>query len=182
MKNIKNFTISFEASIEDSIAALNSNGSQIVFVVKDKRVLGTVTDGDIRRAILKRLKLDSPVNKIMNKNFFFLSDNATEKEAFLLMQKNTLRHVPLLDKEKKLKNIFFLENLVKPKNLLNDVIIMAGGEGKRLGNLTKNCPKPMLEINNKPILEIILELTLTCRIKVLNNTRQDEKFNLIFKN
>lgn len=165
MKNMKNFTISYEASIEEAIAALNSNGSQIVFVVKDKRVLGTVTDGDIRRAILKRLKLDSSVNKIMNKNFLFLLGNATEKEALLLMQKNTVRHVPLLDQEKKLKNIFFLENLVNPKNLLNDVIIMAGGEGKRLGNLTKNCPKPMLKINNKPILEIILEQCIDSGLK-----------------
>ena len=63
------------------------------------------------------------------------------------MKKETLKQMPLLDKEGRLKKIFLLDELIKPKFLPNDVVIMAGGKGKRLGVLTEDCPKPMLKIN-----------------------------------
>jgi dTDP-glucose pyrophosphorylase len=157
MKDIKKFIISVDHSIKQAISTLEANASQIVLVARENKLLGTITDGDIRRALLRGELLDSSLEKIMNKNFIFLSETASEKEALALMQKKILKHMPTLDKEGKITNLFLLSELIKPKLLSHDVVIMAGGEGKRLGSLTKNCPKPMLKINGKHILEIILE-------------------------
>jgi dTDP-glucose pyrophosphorylase/CBS domain-containing protein len=158
MKNINNYTISSNSSIRETILKLEANASQIVIVIrKDGQVLGTVTDGDIRRALLKGIELDSSTDNVMNKNFIFLLEPASKKDAITLMQKEKLKHIPLLDSKKVLIKIYSLEDLIKADSLDNVVIIMAGGEGKRLGQLTKNAPKPMLKVNNKPILEIILE-------------------------
>ena len=165
MKDLKDYIISLDSSIKQLIFKLESNASQIVLVVKNERLQGTVTDGDIRRALLRGETLDSSVEKIMNKNFKFLPETASEIEALSLMKKETLKQMPLLDKEGRLKKIFLLDELIKPKFLPNDVVIMAGGKGKRLGVLTQDCPKPMLKINNKPILEIILEQCIEAGLK-----------------
>ena len=165
MKDLKDYIISLDSSIKQLIFKLESNASQIVLVVKDERLQGTVTDGDIRRALLRGETLNSSVEKIMNKNFKFLPETASEIEAFSLMKKETLKQMPLLDKEGRLKKIFLLDELIKPKFLPNDVVIMAGGKGKRLGVLTEDCPKPMLKINNRPILEIILEQCIEAGLK-----------------
>ena len=165
MKDLKDYIISLDSSIKQLIFKLESNASQIVLVVKNERLQGTVTDGDIRRALLRGETLDSPVEKIMNKNFKFLPETASEVEALYLMKKESLKQMPLLDKEGRLKKIFLLDELIKPKLLPNDVVIMAGGKGKRLGVLTEDCPKPMLKINNRPILEIILEQCIEAGLK-----------------
>ena len=166
MKNINNYTIFSGSSIRQVILKLEANSSQIVIVIKKEgQVLGTVTDGDIRRAILKGIELNSSVDNIMNKNFVFLSEPASEKDAIALMRKKTLKHIPLLNIKRILIKIYLLEDLIISDSLDNDVIIMAGGEGKRLGELTKNCPKPMLKVNNKPISEIILEQCIEAGFK-----------------
>lgn len=157
MKELKSHFISSSSSIREAINIIDKTSSQIALVVKNDRLEAVVTDGDIRRGLLSGETLDSPIEKIMHKNFKFLPETATEKQAIALMQKETLRQVPILDKDGRIIKLFLLDELIKPQHLTNDVIIMAGGEGKRLGSLTKNCPKPMLKINGKHILEIILE-------------------------
>jgi dTDP-glucose pyrophosphorylase len=157
MKEIKNHFISSTSSIREAISIIDKTSSQIALVVKNDCLEAVVTDGDIRRGLLNGTTLDSPVEKIMHKNYKFLPETATEKQALALMQKESLRQVPVLDKEGRIIKLYLLDKLIRPQNLTNDVIIMAGGEGKRLGSLTKNCPKPMLKINGKHILEIILE-------------------------
>lgn len=157
MRELNDHFISSISSIRDAITVIDRTPSQIALVIKSGRLEGVVTDGDIRRALLIGETLDSPVDKVMQKNFKFLPETATEQEALALMQKKILKHMPTLDKEGKITNLFLLSELIKPKLLSHDVVIMAGGEGKRLGSLTKNCPKPMLKINGKHILEIILE-------------------------
>ena len=167
MKNINNYTIPSSSSVRQVILKLQANASQIVIVInkKERQVLGTVTDGDIRRALLKGIELDSSADDIMNRNFIFLLEPASKKDAITLMQKKKLKHIPLLDSKRVLIKIYSLEDLIKSDSLDNDVIIMAGGEGKRLRELTKNCPKPMLKVNNKPILEIILEQCIEAGFK-----------------
>ena len=109
MKDLNNYTVSIESSVKQLILKLESNASQIVLVVKNNRLLGTVTDGDIRRALLKGETLGSSVEKVMNKNFKFLPETASEIEAITHMKKETLKQMPILDSEGKIKNIFLLD-------------------------------------------------------------------------
>jgi len=157
MTNLNNHFISSISSIREAINVIDKTASQIALVVTDGYLEAVVTDGDIRRALLLGETLDSPIKKIMQKDFKFLPETATEDEALSLMKKERLKQIPILDKERRVIKLFLLDVLIKPRLLKNNVVIMAGGEGKRLGSLTKNCPKPMLKINGKHILEIILE-------------------------
>jgi dTDP-glucose pyrophosphorylase len=157
MRKLNDHFISSISLIRDAITVIDRTPSQIALVIKSGRLEGVVTDGDIRRALLIGETLDSPVDKVMQKNFKFLPETATEQEALALMQSKKLKQIPVLSMDRRVVKIFLLDDLIKPMHLPNDVVIMAGGEGRRLGALTKNCPKPMLKVNDKPILEIILE-------------------------
>jgi NDP-sugar pyrophosphorylase family protein len=93
----------------------------------------------------------------MSCNFRALPSSATEEEVLALMRRETLHQVPVLDDEGRVVRLFLLEELITPKQRPNPVVIMAGGEGRRLHPLTQVCPKPMLRVGGKPLLEIILE-------------------------
>lgn len=121
------------------------------------RLFGIITDGDVRRGLLRGESLDAPVTKIMRRDFRSLPANATAADALALMQRETLHQIPVLDESGKVVHLFLLEDLIKPQRLPNSVVIMAGGEGKRLRPLTHDCPKPMLQVSGKPLLEIILK-------------------------
>lgn len=158
MKNIHNLQITPTTSLHDAILVIDREALQIAFVIDaDGRLLGTVTDGDVRRALLRGETLDSPVERVMYRDFRWLPESATEKTALDQMRRESLHQLPVLDKQGRIVHLFLLEELVKPKTLSNWVVIMAGGEGKRLRPLTTDVPKPMLRIGGKPILEIILE-------------------------
>lgn len=157
MKNLNKFIISENSSIKKAIFVINQTASQIALVVKRQKLIGVVTDGDIRRALLKGFKLNSKVENIMQRDYIFLLKPASEKDALKLMRRKTIKQIPLVDKNKKLMNLFLLDNLMSSNSISNEVVIMAGGKGTRLGELTKNCPKPMLNIGSKPMLEIILK-------------------------
>ena len=144
---------------------INKISIQIALVVEIEELVGTVTDGDIRRAILRGESLDTSVKNIMQKKYVFLREYDTEIKALGIMSKNFLRYVPVIDSKRRLINLFTQEEFAKPKFLSNEVIIMAGGKGTRLGELTKNNPKPMVKINGTPILQIILEQCILAGFK-----------------
>lgn len=140
------------------VQAIDAGASQIVLVVEqDSRLLGTVTDGDFRRALLKGLPMETPVTQIMNTNFHWLPSTATEGEALRLMHRRGIHQVPVLDDAGCVIRLFLIEEIIQQQARPNPVVIMAGGRGQRLKHLTSDCPKPMLPVGNKPILEIILE-------------------------
>jgi dTDP-glucose pyrophosphorylase len=156
--NIQSLQLTTSASLSDAIKVIEVGHVQIAFVVdENKRLIGTITDGDIRRALLRGESLDTPVEKIMFQNFHVLPASATEENALELMRRETLHQIPALDEHGCVVRLFLLEELIKPKRRANPVVIMAGGEGKRLRPLTQDCPKPMLRVGGKPLLEIILE-------------------------
>lgn len=160
MKNFyrKEFEISLTSTIKDALRQLNESTVKILFVVDDvMRVLGTITDGDIRRGILNGLTLDSGLSDVMRKNFRWIKNGSLKVDANKLMRSEGLQQLPVLDSFGRLIDIFVKEDFYENQSLPNTVIVMAGGKGVRLGRLTENCPKPMLHIGNKPILEIILE-------------------------
>ena len=143
----------------DAISIIDKSEAKIA-LVKDKNesIVGTITDGDIRRALLCGEGLDCPVNKIMNKNFKYINfDDYKEKSISQLKFDKELIAIPVLDKKKKLVKVLFSNDLEENRVLENPVLIMAGGKGTRLYPQTENCPKPMLKVGGKPMLEIILE-------------------------
>ena len=157
-QNLKKIILKENSQIRDVVKILNKYGLKICLVVDiNLNLLGTITDGDIRRGFLKGLKLTDKIKKILNRKFFSIQKgHHLKKDAYKIMKKKNIHCLPVLQK-KKLVDIFFFENyLFKGTRIQNDFIILAGGFGKRLYPITKNIPKPMIIVKNKPILEHII--------------------------
>jgi dTDP-glucose pyrophosphorylase/CBS domain-containing protein len=150
-------TISPIVSIKEAIEVIDRGSAQIALVVEANHLIGVVTDGDIRRALLRGESIDASVANAMRRDFNYLNTSATKEEALELMKREALNQIPVLDEHGRVVQLFLLQDLIKPQSLSNAVVIMAGGEGKRLHPLTHDCPKPMLRIADKPLLEIILK-------------------------
>ena len=146
------------SSIKSAIKTLNKNALQIVLVTKNKnQLVGTLTDGDIRRALIKDSNLNRSIKNIINKKPIVAFETTSGSEINYLMASKNIRHLPIIsEKNQRIIDLKFQNEKMKIKNIKNKFIIMAGGKGKRLLPYTKNCPKPMLAIQNKPILEHIL--------------------------
>lgn len=145
-----------EATIVDALRVIDSEALRIALVVNDEQhLLGVVTDGDIRRGILNSLPLDTPIVEIMNCSPTTASINTAKEQLVKLMESKSILAVPLLE-DNKVVGLETLHHLFEEKTYQNPVFIMAGGFGTRLRPLTDNCPKPMLKIGNKPILETVI--------------------------
>lgn len=158
MKNWRNTLIGPDDGIIRALQALDSSALQIILVVDGSgRLLGTVTDGDVRRGILKGIQLDAPVSAIMNRNFH-TGLAGTERLVLLArMRRDNLHQLPILDGAGLVVGLETLEELLHIQDRDNWVVLMAGGEGRRLYPLTKDVPKPLLSVGSKPLLETILE-------------------------
>ena len=158
MVNFKKLLINYNSKIIDALNVIEKGASQIALVTDDSgRLVGILSDGDIRRGLLKGESLDSNVNKIMCKNYISINQYTNKNDLNKLMRSKGIRHLPMIDNKGFIKDLILLEELFKDPKLLNPIVIMAGGKGKRLMPFTEKCPKPMLEINGKPMLGIILE-------------------------
>jgi dTDP-glucose pyrophosphorylase/CBS domain-containing protein len=152
------------ASIREAMACIDSNSKEIALVVDQQGyLLGTVTDGDIRRAILAAFDLDSQVNDLLqnrtckpNPKPVTALIGTSETELLQAMKKDFLRHIPLVDDHQRLVDLVMLRDLVEAGELLLQAVIMAGGFGNRLRPLTESLPKPMLPVGDKPLLELII--------------------------
>ena len=160
MREIKDYCVSPHSTLRKAVEIIDRGAAQIALVTESDRLIGIVTDGDVRRGLLRGESLEATVTNIMQQDFRSLPASATAAEALAFMQRETLHQIPALDETGKVVHLFLLEDLIKPQRLPNSVVIMAGGEGKRLRPLTSNCPKPMLHVAGEPILEIILKQCL----------------------
>src|SRR5215813_7439389 len=147
-------------SIRDAMRVITDNWREIALVADDAgHVSGVVTDGDIRRGLLSGLTLDSPVSRVMTTNYIHVGTEADRASVLDLMKARRIRHIPVLDRERRLVGIHFLESLLGVGDRPNVAVIMAGGEGRRLRPLTDRLPKPMVPVAGRPILErIVLHL------------------------
>lgn len=146
-----------DVSLESAIAVLDKAALRVVLVVDDQeKLLGTLTDGDVRRALLQRLPLETAVNKVMNTNPKVAKETWTESRLRSLMEKYQVLQLPLVNDQGKMVGLVNLHELLNKSRHDNPVFLMAGGFGTRLRPLTNNCPKPMLKVGDKPILEQIL--------------------------
>ena len=158
MRDLVDYLVRPDASLREVIEIIDRGAAQIALVTDaENKLLGVITDGDIRRAMLRDESLMSFAENIMFRDFRSLPSSSTNEEALAFMRRETLHQIPALDEQGRVVRLFLLEDLIKPKKRKNPVVIMAGGEGKRLRPLTENCPKPMLLVGGKPLLEIILE-------------------------
>lgn len=157
-KDWKRLTLLGEKSIESAILLLEETGAQIVLVVdKQHRLLGTLTDGDIRRGLLADLKLSTSVADIMNKNPVTTTLNATHNQILDQMHLSGVRQIPALDHNQRIRSLYLWNEITTVSPISNSMVIMAGGLGKRLRPQTFDVPKPMILVGGKPILQHIIE-------------------------
>jgi len=159
MKNWENLQLLVTEKISRAIEVLDKSKLKICLVVNDqKQFIGTITDGDLRRGILKGFGINDTLDKVMNANPSYLfPEQITEKKQQQLRDQG-VNVAPILTPDKKIKDIIVLQRSTQfLLERTNRVVIMAGGLGKRLGELTKDVPKPMLKVGDKPILEVIIE-------------------------
>jgi dTDP-glucose pyrophosphorylase/predicted transcriptional regulator len=159
MKNWEKILVNKEDTIISILEVLNNSGTQFVAVVDaDKKLLGALTDGDIRRGLVRGIQLQDKVEKVMNVAPKTLPSNTPKEKILKIMKEKDIHHLPLVNEKNIIVNIVSVEELVQVERKENHVILMAGGLGARLADLTTNCPKPMLKVGGKPILETIIEI------------------------
>ena len=158
MKNIENIKLRQNATIKEALGIIDSGAMQIALVVDDNdKLLGTLTDGDIRRGILRGLDLDSSIETIVFKEPAIAKISSTKEEILKIALSKKLHQIPIVDDNGIVLDLKEIEELVEPKIKTSRVILMVGGLGTRLRPLTQDTPKPMLKVGNKPILQTIVE-------------------------
>lgn len=164
--DISTLCIAADSSIRQAIDCIERSVAKIALVVDDeKHLLDTITDGDIRRAILTGINLDAHVGDLRGrkgKNSRYsqaiTAAKGTKKSVLLsLMKQNDVRHVPLVDDKKSVVGLVTLRELIADDTLPIQAVVMAGGSGTRLRPLTENLPKPMVPVDGRPMLERIIE-------------------------
>lgn len=164
---LKSLLIPTDITIKQAMQKLNTTGGRILFVVDESlRLLGTVTDGDIRRGIINGLGFSTTIGKIMYRDYIAVKANVPKVEdcARQMMIKNKIEQVPVLNDTGEIIDIILWTDILEEKKPFeakrfysNPVVIMAGGKGSRLDPFTKIFPKPLIPIGNKPAVEIIME-------------------------
>lgn len=158
MENFKKMLLDPNVSVIDSMKIVTDLGSQFAAIVDENEILlGVISDADFRKAVLNKISMDAPVSEIMNREPKVAKSNFSKKQILKIVQSFGISHVPVIDENRKVLSILNIKDLIEEKVKQNPVVIMAGGLGARLGELTANCPKPLLKVGEKPILEIILE-------------------------
>lgn len=154
--NWKNIAIAPESSIRDALLLLDKEALRIALVVDaNDQLLGVLTDGDVRRGLLRNCTLQSPVSDVMNPRPLTAELGTPRRDLVKLMTRKKLLSIPLL-KDSKVVGLETLQTAADGVQYDNPVFLMAGGFGSRLKPLTDACPKPMLKVGDKPILEIVL--------------------------
>jgi len=158
MNEYQDILLTKNSTIKEALGVIDKGAMRIGIVLdSDERVIGTLSDGDIRRGLLNSLSLDSSIENIYFKEPTLANINDAKE---LIIQKALRKHIyqiPIVDDAGRLVKLEELSNLLKTNAKNNRIILMAGGLGTRLRPLTEEMPKPLLKIGNKPILETIIE-------------------------
>lgn len=165
MKDIEKILVKPADTIEETVAAIQLGSVGIALVVDDNgRLLGTITDGDIRRAILNKIPLSSGVGLLLENRHpdytkpTALPASVPHQQILKLMEEKVLRQIPLLDESGRVVELALMGELVEETDVFPAIaVIMAGGKGKRLRPLTKDIPKPMLPLDNSPLMEKMIQ-------------------------
>jgi len=152
--DIEKLCISENSSVRDAMRAIEGGEMQLALVVDaDRRLVATVTDGDLRRGMLNGLNLDAPVSDVMWRNPTTMPVSAGRPAARRLMREKRLHHVPLVDADRRIIDLVWIDEIAGLTPNTTRVVLMAGGLGTRLRPLTESTPKPMLSVGDRPLLE-----------------------------
>lgn len=150
--------LSSQCSLHDAIRNLNASALKIALLTaSDGALIGTITDGDIRRGLLAGASLDGPAISVAKRDPLVVPPDVTREMVVRLMQINRFDAIPVVDVTHRVVGLHLLNDLLSASPRSNLMVIMAGGRGTRLGVHTENCPKPMLPVAGKPMLEHIIE-------------------------
>lgn len=158
MNDWQNLRVYPDMPIIEVIKIIDEGSLQVAVVVdSENRLLGMVSDGDVRRGILKGLSLDEPVAKIMNAKPPTAGFQDNRESILELMKRTQFRRIPIIDDERRVVSVDTLDSYIGVSSFDSVVLLMAGGMGTRLRPLTDECPKPLLKVGGKPLLETIVE-------------------------
>lgn len=158
MRNIDNIKLKINSTIRDALKIIDNGKLKLALIVnKNEKLIGIISDGDIRRGLLKGLDLNSSIETIVFKTPTVANITDKKKDILALALSKKLHQIPIIDNSGKIVGIQEIEELIKPNIKKNKVILMVGGLGTRLRPLTENTPKPMLKVGSKPILQTIVE-------------------------
>lgn len=167
IEKIKTFLINKDITIKQSMLRLTEKGIKILFITdENQKLIGTLTDGDIRRGITRGIELTSKIEEVIKKDYFStnVNDENVKQKAHDLMKEHLIEFIPILDNSGRVVDIIsWYEGLASgPINIKrpifdNPVVIMAGGKGTRLDPFTKILPKPLIPLGEKPIVEVIMD-------------------------
>jgi len=145
------------SKIKEVVRSLSKSSLQICLVIsKNRTLIGTITDGDVRRGLLRGLTLDDSISTLIKKNPFVVTSLMSKNTIQYFMRSKSLLQVPQVNEKFKVTGLYLFNDFKLPKKRKNLVVIMAGGFGKRLRPYTLKCPKPMLTVAGAPILEHII--------------------------
>jgi len=154
-EKIRKFIARKGSTVRDVLRVIDQNKEGIALVVdKNLRLLGTITDGDVRRFVLKNGDLDSKCESVMNRTYVYTRKDSLE-EVDRLIGQTRVRHVPLLGTGKKLIKVFVSDAIGDSRQQVI-AVVMAGGEGKRLKEVSRNVPKPLVKIERRSVLEDVI--------------------------
>jgi len=159
-QNFEETVVSERTSLRTAMEVLDRGSLEIVLVVSpDGALLGTLTDGDIRRAILSGASLEDAASGFMNRCFTAVGPSASRPEVLDLMRARTFQQIPIVDEAGQLVGLHLLREILGASIRPNWAVVMAGGRGERLRPITDSIPKPMIKVAGRPILErIVLHL------------------------
>lgn len=146
------------SNIKQAVHILNEISLRIVLITDSTGVLvGTISDGDIRRGLLKGLNLDSPIESIIHHDALVVPPELSRDQVLQMMTANKIQQIPIVDENMHLIGLHLWDEISTQPARANIMVIMAGGKGTRLHPQTENCPKPMLQVAGKPILRHIID-------------------------
>lgn len=147
-----------DSTIDQVIRNLDKTAIKIILVVNESGALeGTISDGDVRRGLLEGLSLGSPILSIIHRNAFVAPPEMGRELVLQLMVANKIQQIPIVDERRHVVGLHLWDQIISPPERPNLMVIMAGGMGTRLRPHTENCPKPLLLVAGKPMLEHIIE-------------------------
>ena len=160
MLSFKKLLITKNSSILDAVKVIDSTNHRICFIIdKSNKLIGSVTDGDIRRGLIKKISFKKKAIKICNKKTIFLNQY---KKSSIKFDNNEETCIPIIDKRKRIIDVKIYN---KKNNKINSALIMAGGKGERLYPITKNVPKPLVKVKGKTLLESLIKKLNTDGVK-----------------
>lgn len=158
MKTIDKILLNQQATIREALQVIDKGAMKVAVVVDDnEKIIGILTDGDIRRGLLNGMVLENSIESIIHSNPVICQANDTKETIIQLALSKKIYQIPVVDNTGRVVGIHEIDELLRTAPKTNKVVLMAGGLGTRLGELTKHTPKPMLKVGEKPILETIIE-------------------------